>query len=78
MKKYLRKTTEIINTENKLIIDVDTEQSLWHTQRVARRVCEMVGSNYELYLPFPSVINFYNTSISPILSMDSITSIRNS
>ena len=29
---------------DKLIIDVDTEQSLWHTQRVAKRVCEMVGT----------------------------------
>ncbi|MGB0896855.1 MAG: hypothetical protein ACPGRW_06005 [Flavobacteriaceae bacterium] len=40
------------DTKDKLIIDVDTEQSLWHTQRVARRVCEMVGTNYELYKPF--------------------------
>lgn len=40
------------NTEDKFIIDVDTEQSLWHTQRVARRVCEMVGANHELYKPF--------------------------
>lgn len=40
------------NTKDKFIIDVDTEQSLWHTQRVARRVCEMVGTNYELYKPF--------------------------
>ena len=40
------------NTEDKFIIDVDTEQSLWHTQRVARRVCEMVGSNYTNYIPF--------------------------
>lgn len=38
--------------KDKLIIDVDTEQSLWHTQRVARRVCDMVGSNYGLYKPF--------------------------
>lgn len=40
------------NTEDKYIIDVDTEQSLWHTQRVARRVCDMVGKEYELYRPF--------------------------
>ncbi len=39
------------NTD-KLIIDVDTEQSLWHTQRVARRVCDMVGANHDLYKPF--------------------------
>jgi len=40
------------NTEGKFIIDVDTEQSLWHTQRVARRVCEMVGTNPEFYIPY--------------------------
>ena len=38
--------------EGKFILDIDTEQSLFHTQRVARRVCEMVGANYELYKPF--------------------------
>ena len=36
----------------KFILDIDTEQSLWHTQRVARRVCEMVGSNYGMYKPY--------------------------
>jgi hypothetical protein len=40
------------NQKDKLILDIDTEQSLWHTQRVAKRVCEMVGSNYELYKPY--------------------------
>ena len=39
-------------TKDKFIIDVDTEQSLWHTQRVARRVCEMVGSDYKMFIPF--------------------------
>ena len=39
-------------TKDKLIIDVDTEQSLWHTQRVARRTCEMVGTNPDMYKPF--------------------------
>jgi hypothetical protein len=39
-------------TQGKLIIDVDTEQSLWHTQKVARRVCEMVGTNPDMYKPF--------------------------
>ena len=39
-------------TTGKLILDVDTEQSLWHTQKVAKRVCEMVGSNYGLYKPY--------------------------
>jgi hypothetical protein len=38
--------------KDKFIIDIDTEQSLWHTQRVAKRVCDMVGANYELYKPF--------------------------
>lgn len=37
---------------DKIILDIDTEQSLWHTQKVARRVCEMVGANYELYKPY--------------------------
>lgn len=40
------------DTQDKIILDIDTEQSLWHTQRVARRVCEMVGANYELYRPY--------------------------
>lgn len=40
------------STEGKFIIDIDTEQSLWHTQRVAKRVCEMVGHDYKLYKPF--------------------------
>lgn len=40
------------NTEGKYVIDVDTEQSLWHTQRVARRVCDMVGTTPDLFKPF--------------------------
>ena len=40
------------NTEGKYVIDVDTEQSLWHTQRVARRVCDMVGTAPDLFKPF--------------------------
>lgn len=40
------------DTKGKFIIDVDTEQSLWHTQRVAKRVCEMVGANYGMFKPF--------------------------
>lgn len=40
------------NQEGKFIIDVDTEQSLWHTQRVARRVCDMVGANPDNFKPF--------------------------
>ena len=37
---------------DKFIIDIDTEQSKYHSQRVFKRVCDMVGSNYELYKPF--------------------------
>lgn len=40
------------DTKGKFIIDVDTEQSLWHTQKVAKRVCEMVGANYGMFKPF--------------------------
>ena len=40
------------NTEGKYIIDIDTEQSKFHTQRVVKRVCKMVGAQYELYKPF--------------------------
>ena len=40
------------NTKGKFIIDVDTEQSLWHTQKVAKRACEMVGANYGMFKPF--------------------------
>jgi len=38
--------------KDKYILDIDTEQSLFHTQKVARRSCEMVGANYDLYKPF--------------------------
>lgn len=40
------------DTQDKYVIDVDTEQSLWHTQRAAKRSCEMVGKNYEFFKPF--------------------------
>ena len=40
------------NTKDKLVISIDTEQSRFHTQRVQRRVLEMVGSNYDLYKTF--------------------------
>lgn len=40
------------NTKDKLVIAIDTEQSRFHTQRVQRRVLEMVGSNYDLYKTF--------------------------
>lgn len=40
------------DTKDKFVIDVDTEQSVFHTQKVAKRVCEMVGSNYDFFVPF--------------------------
>ncbi len=40
------------DTHEKFILDVDTEQSRFHTQRVIKRVCSMVGSEYELYKGF--------------------------
>ena len=40
------------NTKDKLVISIDTEQSRFHTQRVQRRVLEMVGANYDLYKTF--------------------------
>ena len=39
-------------TKDKVVITIDTEQSRFHTQRVQRRVLEMVGSNYDLYKTF--------------------------
>lgn len=36
-------------TENKLVIDIDTEQSKFHSQRVFKRVCEMVGTTPKQY-----------------------------
>lgn len=40
------------DTEDKYVLDFDTEQSTYHAQRTARNVCEMVGMNPELYVPF--------------------------
>lgn len=40
------------DTEGKVVIEIDTEQSKFHSQRVFRRVCEMVGTNPERYIPF--------------------------
>lgn len=36
----------------KYVIDIDTEQSKYHSQRAFRRVMDMVGNNYEYYKPF--------------------------
>lgn len=40
------------DTKDKYIISFDTEQSTFHTQRVQRRVLEMVGANYDKYKTF--------------------------
>ena len=40
------------DTTGKFVIDIDTEQSKYHSQRVFRRVCEMVGSYPEFYKTF--------------------------
>ena len=34
------------------ILDFDTEQGKWHSQRVFRRVIDIAGGNYEMYKPF--------------------------
>jgi hypothetical protein len=38
--------------EDKIVIDVDTEQSDYHARRCFKRVDTMVGSRYENYKPF--------------------------
>jgi hypothetical protein len=40
------------NTKEKFVISFDTEQSTYHTQRVQRRVLELVGNNCEFYKTF--------------------------
>jgi hypothetical protein len=40
------------DSTDKFVISFDTEQSQYHTQRVQRRVLELVGANYELYKTF--------------------------
>jgi len=40
------------NTKDKFVISFDTEQSNFHTQRVQRRVIDMVGSISEFYKTF--------------------------
>tara|TARA_R110000824_G_scaffold235212_2_gene423924 strand:+ start:127 stop:954 length:828 start_codon:yes stop_codon:yes gene_type:complete len=37
---------------DKYVLDFDTEQSEYHSQRCFKRVTEMVGSNWENYKPF--------------------------
>lgn len=40
------------NTTDKFVISFDTEQSQFHTQRVQRRVLELIGGNCDLYKTF--------------------------
>lgn len=40
------------NSKDKFVVSFDTEQSEFHTQRVQRRVLELVGANYEFYKTF--------------------------
>ncbi len=40
------------NTKEKFVIEFDTEQSKYHTQRVLRRVVEMIGNPYDYYKGF--------------------------
>lgn len=39
-------------TKDKFVIEFDTEQSKFHAHRVVRRVCDMVGGNYDRYKTF--------------------------
>jgi len=39
-------------TEGKIVLDIDTEQSKFDAQRVSRRVVDMVGANYAHYKAF--------------------------
>jgi hypothetical protein len=40
------------NSKDKFVISIDTEQSKFHTQRVQRRVLELIGGGYEMYKTF--------------------------
>lgn len=40
------------DTQEKFVIEFDTEQSKYHTQRVLRRVVEMIGHPYDYYEGF--------------------------
>lgn len=40
------------DTQEKFILDIDTEQSIFHAHRASKRVLEMVGADYEYYKPF--------------------------
>ena len=40
------------DNRDKMVIEFDTEQSKFHTQRVVRRVCDMVGCSPDIYKTF--------------------------
>lgn len=40
------------NSKGRLVISLDTEQSKYHTQRVQRRVLDLIGGSYDLYKTF--------------------------
>lgn len=39
-------------TTDKFVLDFDTEQSSYHSQRVFKRVCHIAGANWSYYKPF--------------------------
>lgn len=56
---YIGGTANLLNpslkghdTRDKMVIEFDTEQSKYHTQRVVRRVCDMVGGSPDFYKTF--------------------------
>ena len=38
--------------KNMYVLDFDTEQGKWHSQKVFKRVSKLVGGDYEYYKPF--------------------------
>lgn len=40
------------DTQNKYVIDIDTEQGEYHVQKVSRRVINMIGARYDYYISF--------------------------
>lgn len=40
------------DTRDKFILDIDTEQSLYHAQMASKRIIRMVGAHYKYYKPF--------------------------
>ena len=49
---YYGKEIKTHRTSLKYVIDIDTEQGEWHSQRVFKRVDELVGKKYSNYKPF--------------------------